>query len=287
MKSVDGAIAESAKVVVTSAAAAFRQNAELVRVECRTKIAACTTKDDLRALAPQLSEVMVKGLRVARDGARSYFEAEADRGVQEIERGVLQSLRERYYILHQITGPPDLRVVIDVPLAQPNGPSDLAPKLDDAMRSFDRFRVGFGVGGAAIGAGVGTLILPGIGSLAGALVGGLAMFAKTLGALKQDFTAASDQYITGIERALADQIEAAEPSVANAMRSSLGKSLEQALARFAPFIDEPIEEERAAIANEREKLHDLEALHRRLQEHDARLASLIKMATDASVGLAG
>ena len=287
MKSVDGAIVDAAKGVVASAALSLRQNADLVRTECRTKIAACTTKHDLSALAPGLAETTVKGLTAARDQATSHLEAEADRVAQDTERGVLQALRERYYILHQITRPPDLRAVIDLPLAEPHAPRELAPKLDLAMRSFDRFRVGFGLGGAALGAGVGTLILPGLGSVAGALVGGLATFAKTLGALKQDFTAASDESIAALERAIAAQIEGAAPSVADAVRASLGKSLEHALARFAPFIDEPIEEERAAIASAREKLHDLEALHRRLQEHDARLAALIKTATDASVGLGG
>jgi hypothetical protein len=287
MKLVDGAIAETAKVVVTAAAAALREKADLVRVDCKAKIAACASKDELCALAPKLAEVMVKGMGAARDETNTYLEAEADRSAQDIEQKALQALRERYYILHQITRPPDLRVVVDTRLTGPNVSADLSPKLEESVRSFDRSRLGLGVGGAALGAGVGTLILPGIGSLAGALIGGLATFVKTLAALKLDFTDVSQQNIAGLERALAEQIAASEASVATAMRASLGKSLEQALARFAPFIDEPIEEERAAIASERGKLRDLEALHLRLQEHDARLASLMKTATDASVGLAG
>src|SRR6185503_11092419 len=185
----------------------------------------------------------------------------------------------------EITRSTDLRVAVDAPLAPPATPPHLAPKLDDVVRSFDRFRVGFGMGGAAFGAGVGTLVLPGMGSLAGALLGGLATFAKTLGALKREFNVTSDEAIAEMEHVLAEQITVAEPSVASALRASLGKSLEHALARFARFVDEPIEEQRAAIESEREKLRELETLHRRLQEHDARLESLIKRATDASVGL--
>jgi hypothetical protein len=149
---------------------------------------------------------------------RTSRKRQADRRAQEIETNVLQALRERYYILHQITRPPDLRVVVDAPLASPNAAADLAPKLDGALRSFDRFRVGFGVGGAALGAGVGTLVLPGIGSVAGAMVGGLFAFAKTLGSLQRDFGAACDECIAGLERALADQLATAEAAVATALR---------------------------------------------------------------------
>ena len=205
MKSVDGAIAESAKSVVTSAALLVRENADLARVECRTKIAACTTKADLQKLAPQLAEVLARTVTVARGCMRSHVSAQAGSGSfgdrEERAPGAARSattscIRSR-----------DRRTCassIDAPLARPNAPDDLAPKLDGAMRSFDRFRVGFGVGGALLGAGMGTLVLPGIGSLAGALVGGLATFAKTLGALKRDYDAVADECIASIERALAD-----------------------------------------------------------------------------------
>jgi len=285
MASVDAVIVEEAKGIVASAARVVRENADLIRTECKSKITACTTKSALQKLAPELAVVVARGIGQARDAASSHCVAEADRRLMEIEKGVFQALRERYYILHQISHPPDLPVAASARIAVPGAPSDLAPKLDDLVRSFDRFRVGYGVGGAAVGAGVGTLILPGLGSLAGALIGGLATFAKTFGALKRDVEAAVDASVAGLERALLEQIEAAELSLVSGMRTVLGKSLEETLARFARFVEEPLQEQRVAIASEREQLRELELIQKRLRQHDAHLEALIKAATDASVGL--
>jgi hypothetical protein len=285
MKSIDGVIAEKTKEVMASAASVLNENAGLARAECKTKIASCATKDDLRALVPELAEMSTRTMAAAAGVVRMHLDAKADRSVRDIEQGVFQALKERYYILHQITRPADLRVGVAAELPSLAGRADLAPQLDEAMRAFDRQRWGFGIGGAVAGAGMGTLVLPGIGSLAGALVGGLLTLAKPLGALKQAFGAATDECLTRLERAMAEQVAAAEPMVATAMHAALKKSLEQVLARFAHFIDEPIEEERAAIEGAREKLRELEMIHARLQEHDAHLESLIKSATEASVGL--
>jgi hypothetical protein len=285
MSSVDPAIAESAQGVVEGAVSVLRENADLARVECRTKIAACNTKADLGELAVQLAEMMIGRFTLARDVVRSHFDAQADRGTQNLERNVLQALRERYYILHEVKRPEDLRVVVDAPLALPVPPAQLATNLRGILRSFDRGRVGFGIGGAVLGAVLGTLFLPGIGSLVGALLGGLATFAKTFDALRRDFRAACDESIDGLERELEAQIQTMESSVATVVRASLAKSLDHALARFARFIDEPIEEERAAIEKEREKLRGLQTLTQRLREQDFRLELLMKRATDASIGL--
>ena len=285
MAAVESAVTANAKSVAASAAQVLRENAALVRTECQSKIGACASKSALYKLAPELTDVVSKGFARARDAAGVYCAVESDRRLQEIEKGVFQALRERYYILHQITRPSDAPVVARAPIALPIGPSDVAAKVEEAVRSFDRFRVGYGVGGAVLGAGLGTLVLPGLGSLAGAVMGGLATFAKTLGALKRDVGRVVDESVLGLERALADHIEAAVPSLATAMRESLGKSLEQTLARFARFVEEPIEEQRVAIASEHEKLHELQDLEAQLRKHDAHLEALLQSATDASVGL--
>jgi hypothetical protein len=285
MTAAEPAIAESAKSAVASAASVLRDSADLGRVACKAKIEACKTKEDLKRLAPELTSVMLTALNLAREEARTKVNERAEQGVRDIEKGIFQALKERYYILHEVTRPADLRLVVAPPIAPTFKAADLARQLDGATRSFDRFRIGFGVGGAAVGAGIGTLVLPGIGSVAGALVGGLATFAKTLGALKREFAATADEHGADLERLLGEQVAALEPAVTTTMRASLAKSLEQVLARFARFIDEPIQEERAAIENEREKVSDLESLQDRLQKHDERLEALIQRATDASIGL--
>ena len=285
MASVEGAIAEKATSVLAYAPLVLKENADVVRVECKAKIAACKSKGDLRALAPELSEIVRRGMSLTGDAVKSHLDAQADRAVGDLETSAFQALRERYQLLHEIGRPADVRVLVHTQLTVPDSAGPLAAKLSDAVRSFDRSRLGFGAGGVALGAGLGTLVLPGVGSLAGALVGGLATFARTLDALKRNFDAAVDEIIGDLARILTDQIAAAGPSVTIGLRTSLAGSLEHTLTRFARSIEEPIKEERAALESERAKLHELEALHGRLEQHDARLELLIKRATDASVGL--
>jgi hypothetical protein len=153
------------------------------------------------------------------------------------------------------------------------------------VRSFQRSRVGFGVGGSLAGATAGTLILPGLGTAAGAIVGGLLSFARTLESLKRDTVRVANEAIAHLEGAIGTQIDAAEPAAAAAIRAGLARSLEHAIARFGRWISEPIEKQREAIERERGNLRDLETLRAHLQKHDARLAWFIEAASVASVGL--
>jgi hypothetical protein len=143
------------------------------------------------------------------------------------------------------------------------------------------------LGGAAAGAAAGTLILPGIGSAAGALVGACATFAKTLGSVKRACTLATDACVGQFSLELAAQIDALTPKVGAAIRTSVSSALTQAIDRFARWIVEPIEAERAAIENEREKLRHLKDHHARLLRHDSELVSLIKAAAKETAGLGG
>jgi hypothetical protein len=171
--------------------------------------------------------------------------------------------------------------VLDGPLP----PVEFALLVEQAVRSFDRGRIGFGAGGAVAGAATGTLLLPGIGTAAGALAGGLLTFARTFGSLRKATVAASDDVIGKFEHEIAQQIDAAEPAVVAALKNGLAGALDKAIVRFDRWIAEPIEAEREAIDRERGNLRDLELLRARLQQHDARLAWLIEAASGASVGL--
>ncbi len=136
-----------------------------------------------------------------------------------------------------------------------------------------------------MGAALGTLILPGLGSVAGAMLGSLATFAKTVASTRRTCASVVDDQITELERAVAPRSVAGEAAVADAMRGCLMRSSEAAIARFGRWIAEPLEEERVAIEHERAKLEDLQRLHVGLEQHDQQLQELIRKANDASMGL--
>ncbi len=285
MRAFDPAILGAAERTIASTRDALHERIGLARVACAQQIAACKTRQELREVVPQLLEAILEGVARARHEIQRQLDTHAEREVRLIEAQAFQALRERYQLLHDVTREAVLPVHIELPIEEQADAGPLGSKVDGAVKSFERLRVGFGVGGAAAGAAVGTLILPGLGTGAGALVGALAAFAKTLRALKTDCLSAVDECLANLEHPVAEQIAAAHPVVAAAIRDYLNQALEQAVARFGRWIAEPLEAERTAIEREREKLRELEALHEGLRQHDARLESMIRAAADASIGL--
>ena len=105
--------------------------------------------------------------------------------------------------------------------------------------------------------------------------------------MKRECATTTNSCVASYALDLSHQIEALEPKIASAIRASVSSALTQAIDRFARWIVEPLEAERAAIDLEREKLDHLQTHHRRLSGHDTQLASLIKAAADASAGIGG
>jgi hypothetical protein len=285
MQAAEGAIASAAKRVIGAAKKTLADHTGVIRVECAALVAKCNTKDDLRALPPHLWQVIAKGLSLARQAVRAELDAQAGASLRQLESSVIGALRERYQLLHELDPQAGAPLRVEAALDGPLTSVELAPLVERAVRSFDQFRIGFGAGGAVAGATAGTLLLPGLGTAAGALAGGLLTFARTFGSLRQATISATDGVISDFERDLAQKIDAAEPAAIAAMRAGLARAIEKAIARFNRWISEPIEAEREAIDRERENLRDLEMLRLRLAQHDARLAWLIEAASGASVGL--
>jgi Dynamin family len=287
MAMLEPTLMDRAKQVVASALRVLSDNAGLARVDCRQQIAGAATKQDLGPRAPGVGAAILEKLGGACEQVEAHLDEQTDRAAHDIEATAFQSLKERYQLLHEVTRTLAVPIHLEVKLVRPSRNPDLSPIFDQAVRSFDQLRIGFGLGGAAAGAAAGTLLRPGIGSAAGALVGAFASFAKTLGSVKRDCIQATDACIEGYVLDLSKQITALEPKVAAAIRASVSAGLTQASDRFARWIVEPLEAERDAIQREQEKLQHLQAHHSQLQRHDAQIASLIKTATDASVGLGG
>jgi hypothetical protein len=285
MQAAEPDIAQGAKGVVDAAKKAIADQGRLIRVECEQLVLGCKNKEDLRALPPRLSDAIRHGAASARQAALAELEKQTEATRRRLEAALLGVLRERYQLLHAVeaspAAPPNIDARFDGVVPSP----DLARAIENAVRSFHRMRVGFGAGGAIAGGTAGTLVFPGIGTVAGALAGGLMSFARTFKSLQRATVAAIDGAIGEVERALEQEIQDAEPAVAAAIRDGLGKSLAQALSRFIRWIAEPIQAEREAIDRERENLRDLELIRLRLAQHEARLAWLIEAASVASVGL--
>jgi hypothetical protein len=91
--------------------------------------------------------------------------------------------------------------------------------------------------------------------------------------------------IRSVETDIATRIRSSERAVHAEIEAHLDASIRDAVVRFARWIAEPLEAAREAIERAHAGLRDLQELHRRLERHDATLASLQKAAIDASIGL--
>jgi hypothetical protein len=277
-------IVDAASGVVESALKALQGAIGVVRVGCAARIEACKSRDALRAVVPQLEQLLAEGCGQMQQELSRHVAAQAEAGVRKIEANVFESLRKRYEIAHQVTraSNPSLHFEAD---PTSTGGAALAPGVDRAVRTYTNLRVGLGAGGAVAGAAVGTLIMPGLGTAAGAAIGALLTFARTQSALRRDCMQLVEARLTAVERTLAAQLSASHAEIAGSIRTAVDRSVAKAMVRFGRWIAEPIEAERAAIENQRAKLLDLQSVRERLQQHDQQLASLVKAATDASLGL--
>jgi hypothetical protein len=240
----------AAKEVVRAAKETLHDSAALVRLECAELIAGCQTKKDLQALTPRLSDAIARGMSLSRRAAQNQIDAQAAAALRRLEAGVLQAMRERYQLLHEVTSRSLSLCVVETPLPELGAPADLPAQMAAEVR-FE----------------------------------GFLSFTRTLGALKRASIGVTDACIDSLERALGEAIDPIGLEAAAAIRAGLTRSLEQALVRFGRWIAEPLESERQLILLERDKLRDIEDVRLRLAGHVVRLSSLIEAAADASVGL--
>ena len=175
---------------------------------------------------------------------------------------------------------PDPAVVVVDDVAE-EVPSVRELPLAKVVDSFERRRVGIGLGGAAAGAALGTLIFPGIGTAVGAFVGVLAGFIETLAKLKRDAVEKLGTHLDAVEAQVTTQLGSGLDGFAREMTAALVETLDQELARRASTIARMMEQERAALAREEAKLGEVADVRSGLVRHRARFASLEKDVTDA------
>jgi hypothetical protein len=277
------ALQKTADRLVTAATEHARRELELLRGQCKERISASSARG-LRELLPELEQSAESKLSQLQEELFGQIEAEADRAIRGVEADAFAALRQRYDVPHDVTRASASELRID------HGPAEafaagLGPVAERELRSFRNMRIVLGSGGAAAGAAVGTVLMPGIGTAAGALIGALLSFAKTPDAVRRSCLSAVDGALRSQEDVLLERLGALRAPVFDAMHAALTRSLRDAFVRFGRWIAEPIEAERAAIQRERAKLRDMQELHKRLHGHDVRLAELMAAAVATSVGL--
>jgi golgin subfamily B member 1 len=253
---------------------------------CLGRLRACSRVTELAALLGWLDESVREGLDAVEREVHVQLEAKTEAAAQEIEADVFEQLRVRYEIVHRVARSSSSAIQLaSRDEAGDRAAAALVQRVSAAVTAFRRARVAIGLVGAAVGAAIGTAWMPGLGTAAGAALGALAAVATPFGPTRRWSVEAVEATLRARESAIAERLRSSEAVIVAALSARLERSTDQAIVRYERWIAEPIEEERAAIAEERARLGDLQRLRSALEEHDTRLEARMKAAADASLGL--
>jgi hypothetical protein len=279
------AILEAAAEVTSSARKTLESALREIESAAARRIEACKDTKELHALVPGLEKELEQGVRNAAVRVNREIGLHADAGVKKIELGVFEALRLRYEIAHLVTRGSNPSIHLEEVVSAPPARIELGPSFEATAKSFVLFRVGLGVGGAAGGGLLGSLAGSPLGAVIGAAAGAFLAFARTRGSLRRHALRAVSEALRGQEQALVWQLDASEPSIAEAVSTALDDSVARAIGRFDQWIAEPLEAERNAIQREKTRLEDLQTLRERLFWHNEQLEVLTEAAVAASLGL--
>lgn len=170
-----------------------------------------------------------------------------------VEAPLIASFEERYRVAIGSVGP---ALEASAPLAIG------MPAL--ARAELDLATIGAGLGGAAAGALVGALLLPGIGALLGGAIGAFASRFAPQPNLTEQHEAALQRWFAETRRALNTWSDNHADALRDELQTQLAARIDAELSRYAAWIEGRIAEERAAIEAERGRLEALESVGRRL-----------------------
>jgi hypothetical protein len=271
--------------VVVAAVQAVDDGVRLLRMECESLILGCRSKAELRGLGPRLSVAINVGFERAREEISGVASRRADVAIEPVERKAYELARKHYDLLPAITRSPGSTIRIELALDPPRITDEPEQRIARVFHGVERMRFSLLAGGIVLGLALGTLAMPGVGSVVGALFGSLANFALTLGTLKKRSRKAIEELVSLSKVSLVRGIEASRPTIAACLSVFLNELIDRALSRFGRWIAEPLEAERRAIQDERDKLEDLQRLVTRLEAHDHALETLSQVAARASLGI--
>jgi len=280
------AILEAAALVTSDARQALHGSVRAALGEAKKRLETAKTTSQLVALAPALEQELERAMARVTAEVNRDVGLGIDAAVRKIELRVFDALRQRYEISHLVTRGSNPSIHFDSGISAPPRSFALEAEFAQVARSFRTVRIGLGGAGSAGGA-LAVALASGswLIALSGVAAGALLAFARTPQSLSRQALQRVDAALQAPEAELSRQLSAAEAAIATAIGNALDDSVARAIGRFDPWIAEPLEAEKSAIARERERLVDLQALRERLLLHREQLELLVEAASRASFGL--
>jgi hypothetical protein len=277
---MQSAIDRAADEIVASGVAAVRTSFAALRAEWTERVTTPASRAEVEAAMRAIDEGGGALIAAALEGTTERVAGEMQAHAESLVTWALEEIHARYQVARRF-GAGELS-----PAASELTREDLehdasggGGPVSGAVASFEKQRVGLGLGGVAAGAVIGTLIAPGIGTAIGAFLGVFAGFLEGAEGLKRECAAAIDTRLRPVEEHAVAQLEARRPELAAAVRASVDDALAEALERLDQAIGRLMEVERRAIEGARAKLDELRDAQSRLDDHDARLAELVAAAS--------
>ncbi len=276
-------IQRGAERATAQASEAARVRFAELRREYGDRIRRSVHEGQFRAVALETETDLEKDVKSVEARALVALNAGVEQSVRELERSVFDDLRKKYHIDEEVKRKRDSIHREGVALARVFEPGERNVRSTLARHVWTR--VGLGLGGALLGAGIGMLIAPGIGAAIGIAVGSLLVFAKTHRSLERRTIAMAELALRKQEQAALKDIAALTPQARTNIEVDLNRAIEDVIIRFARHIAVPYEAGEEAIARERTSLGRLRDLGEAMKLQDARLAELMADAASASRGL--
>jgi hypothetical protein len=278
---LDGGIDEGAGRVLTSASDGLHAAIEQLRSEWKDGISSASTRAEVDARIAVIGESTASRIADVLEQTAEIVARELHDVTESLQAWAIGEIHTHYRLMRRL-GAEAL-----APVASELTREDLERELlavqpfEGAMEAFEKQRVGFGLGGVAAGAALGTLIAPGIGTAVGAVLGVFAGLLRGTDSLKQECVAKIDDCLNETERHARAQLQDKRSDLSRVIRVALDEALEEAFGRLNEAITRLMTVERRTIERERAKVVELGAARAALEECDERLARVVARASSA------
>jgi hypothetical protein len=272
LKRVESAIEKGTDDVLALATQRLQGAVESLRTEWKGRIASCTARSEVEACVAAINESAPGRISEKLEETAELVASELHNVTETLETWAIDEIHTHYRLVRRL-GAEALAPVASELTGDDLGPELLSVKpFAGAVDAFEKGRVGYGLGGVAAGAVLGSLILPGIGTAVGAFLGVFAGFLKGTEALKQECTARIDACLNDSVRNALAQLQGKRADLSRVIRVSLDEALDEALRKLGDAITRLMATERKAIDAERAKLDRLTSLRSALEESDRSLS---------------
>jgi hypothetical protein len=268
LKRVESAIEKGTDEVLAAATQRLHDAIESLRNEWKGRVASCTARSEVDACVAAINESAPARIAEKLEQTAELVASELHDVTETLETWAIEEIHTHYRLVRRL-GAEALAPVVSELTGDDLGPELLSVRpFAGAVDAFEKGRVGYGLGGVAAGAVLGSLILPGIGTAVGAVLGVFAGFLKGTDALKQECSARIDACLNDAERNALAQLQGKRADLSRVIRVSLDEALDEALRKLSDAITRLMATERKAIDAERAKLERLTSLRSALEEWD-------------------